>query len=163
MIGTLTLSIVKSVHTLMSFTFSFKLDSIATPGYLKCFRLKKSYSRRRPHAWFIKSLLYNVIDCLYLSCTTELTSSLKRIKRSLPSFSGLLTIREIVNSFMAAVACRFIYDRYAGRYLGSKRMTILVGSSPAHPILFRLWARLYNHWAQKAVVSLLLVINEVSS
>jgi hypothetical protein len=33
MIGTLTLSILKSVHTSMSPIFSYKLYSVATPGY----------------------------------------------------------------------------------------------------------------------------------
>lgn len=40
-------------------------------------------------------------------------------------------MREIVNILVAAVACRFIQDRHAGRYLGSKRVMILVGNSPA--------------------------------
>jgi hypothetical protein len=35
MIGTLTLSILKSMHTLISPIFSYKLYSIATPGHLK--------------------------------------------------------------------------------------------------------------------------------
>jgi hypothetical protein len=120
-IGTLALSIVKSVHTLSSLMFSFKLYSIATPGHSRSFRLKKSRSRRRPHACFTKSLLYNVIDFFYLSCTTEPILSLKRIKRSLPSFSSLLPIQQVVNSIIAAVACRFMQNRHAGRYLGSKR------------------------------------------
>jgi hypothetical protein len=33
MIGTLTLSILKSVHTLISLIFSYKLYSVATPGH----------------------------------------------------------------------------------------------------------------------------------
>jgi hypothetical protein len=47
---------------------------------------------------------------------------------------GLPTMREIVNSLIAAVACRFIQDRHTGRYLGSKRMTILVGNSLHVPL-----------------------------
>jgi hypothetical protein len=34
--------------------------------------------------------------------------------------SGLLIVREIVNILVAAVVCRFIHDRHAGWYLGSK-------------------------------------------
>jgi hypothetical protein len=33
MIGTLTLSILKSVHTLISLIFSYKLYAVATPGH----------------------------------------------------------------------------------------------------------------------------------
>jgi hypothetical protein len=34
----------------------------------------------------------------------------------------------IVISLVAAIACKFMQDRYAGRYLGSKRVTILVST-----------------------------------
>jgi hypothetical protein len=37
-------------------------------------------------------------------------------------------MQEIVISLVAAVACRFMQDRHAGRYLGSKRVTILVSA-----------------------------------
>jgi hypothetical protein len=42
-------------------------------------------------------------------------------------------MQEIVNSLVAAVACRFIQDRHAGRYLGPKRVAILVENSPTCP------------------------------
>jgi hypothetical protein len=35
----------------------------------------------------------------------------------------------IVISLVAAVACRFMQDRHASRYLGSKRVTILVSAT----------------------------------
>lgn len=34
------------------------------------------------------------------------------------------TMREVANSLVVVVACRFLYDRHTGRYLGSKRVTI---------------------------------------
>jgi hypothetical protein len=40
MIGTLTSSILKSVHTLISPIFSYKLYSVATPGYPKSLLLE---------------------------------------------------------------------------------------------------------------------------
>ena len=43
---------------------------------------------------------------------------------------------EIVNSPMAAVASKFMQDRHADRYLGSKRMMILVGNRPARATIF---------------------------
>ena len=40
MLGTSTLSILKSVHTLIYLIFSYKLGSVATPRYLKPFLLE---------------------------------------------------------------------------------------------------------------------------
>lgn len=45
MIDILTSNIVRSVHTLINLTFSFKFDFIATLEYYKCLRLKKNYIR----------------------------------------------------------------------------------------------------------------------
>jgi hypothetical protein len=42
-------------------------------------------------------------------------------------------MREIVNSVVAVVACRFIQDRHTDRYLEPKRETISVGNSPTCP------------------------------
>jgi hypothetical protein len=43
-------------------------------------------------------------------------------------------MQEIVNSVVAAVACRFMQNRHASRYLGSKRVTIFGGGiAPADP------------------------------
>ena len=39
-------------------------------------------------------------------------------------------MQEIVISLVAAVARNFMHDRHTGRYLGSKRVTILVGNRP---------------------------------
>ena len=55
------------------------------------------------------------------------------------------TIYEIVNSLVAAVACRFMQDRHAGRYLGSERVTILVGHGTARA-MSTADAPLCNHW-----------------
>jgi len=115
-IGTLTSSIIKSVHTLISLTFSFELDSIATHVHPRCFRLKKSRSRRRLTPYLQRVSFYSGTDLFYYSCTTELISSLKCIKRSLPSFSGLFTMWGIVERLGAAVAYGFMQDRHAGRY-----------------------------------------------
>ena len=37
-------------------------------------------------------------------------------------------MQEIVISLVAAVACKFMHDRHADLYLGSKRVTILVSA-----------------------------------
>jgi hypothetical protein len=46
------------------------------------------------------------------------------------------------------VACRFMQDRHTGPYVGSKRVMILVGKSPACPTIFACEAHLCNHWIE---------------
>ena len=83
-IGTLTLSILKSVHTLISPIFSYKLCSVATPGH------PKLLLENHVHIVAITPDLqrvsfYIITDVLYHSSTTELIPSLILIMGSYPS------------------------------------------------------------------------------
>ena len=84
MIGTLTSSILQSVHTSMSPIFSYKLCSVATPGHSKSFPLE-NYGRIVALTLTCKDFPYSVIDFLHYSSTTELLLSLILIKGSYPS------------------------------------------------------------------------------
>jgi hypothetical protein len=124
-IGTLTSSILKSVHTLISLIFSYKLN------HVRIIALMPDLQRVS---------LYSIIDFLYHSSTTELIPSPILIKESYPSSKALLlTMQGIIISLVAAVACRFMQDRHVGRYLGSKRVRFwLVRKNPARSIIFTL-------------------------
>ena len=62
---------------------------------------------------------YSVIDFLYHSSTTELLIALILIKGTYPSSKASSHIcKGIVISLVAAVAHKFMYDRYADLYLG---------------------------------------------
>jgi len=94
MIGILTLSILKSVHTLISLIFSYKLYSMATPGHFKPLLLEN-------HVRIIALTLnsqrvsfYNIIDFFYYSSITELIPSLILIKESYPSSKASLLYRK---------------------------------------------------------------------
>jgi hypothetical protein len=81
-IGTLTLSILKSVHTLISPIFSYNLYSVATPGHPKPFLLE-NYGRIVALTPDLQRIsFYSVIDFLYHSSTTEFILSLILIKGS---------------------------------------------------------------------------------
>jgi hypothetical protein len=136
--GTLISSINKSMHTAISLIIFCKLYSVATPGYLKCRRLKNSCSRRRLTPDLQRVSFYSVIEFLHHSSTTELIPFLILCKGILSALSDLLTMREIINIVMAAVACRFMQDRHEDRYLGSKGVAILVGNGPARATIFPL-------------------------
>ena len=58
-------------------------------------------------------------------------------------------MQEIVISLVAAVACRFMQDRHAGRYLGSKRVTILVTVVRNNPARGSKNSCLTEVWQQK--------------
>jgi hypothetical protein len=84
-IGTLTLSILKSIYTLISPIIFYKLCSIATPRHLKPLLLEN-------HTYIValtpnlqRVSFYNIIEFLYYSSTTELILSLILIKGSYPS------------------------------------------------------------------------------
>jgi hypothetical protein len=79
-IGTLTLSILKSIHTLISPIDSYKLCSVATPRHPK--PLQPEY-----HIYIVTFILdlqrvsfYSIIDFLYHSSTTKLLPSLILVK-----------------------------------------------------------------------------------
>jgi hypothetical protein len=108
----------------MSPKFLYKSCSIAAPKYSNPLP-PENYPRiiaLAPGLWNVS--VYSKIEFLPHSSTIELLSLLILIKRSYPSFRTSLLWLAIVMSLMAAVACRFMQDRYAGRYLGSKRVTI---------------------------------------
>jgi hypothetical protein len=128
MIGTLTLNISNSLH-------------ISVPPkhlYKSCFIATLEYSKSLPPENYLyiialASNLWNVSvyskkGLLHYSSTIEFLLPLILIKRSYPSFRTLLLWREIVMSLIAVVARRFMQGRHADRYLGSKRVTILVSA-----------------------------------
>jgi len=76
MIGTLTSSILKSVHTSISPIFSYKLCSVATPGHPEPFLLE-NHSRIVALTPDLQRVsFYSVTDVLHYSSTTELILSL---------------------------------------------------------------------------------------
>ncbi len=88
-IGTLTLSILKSVHTSISPISSYKLYSVANPRHPKPLLLKN-----RVHIIALTPDLqsvsfYSVIDFLYYSSTTKLILSLILIKEPYLSVTAL--------------------------------------------------------------------------
>jgi hypothetical protein len=153
------------VHTLKFLIFSFKSDSMVTPGHPRYFRLKKITFASSPSRLICKESPF----------IAEQTSSNlphlhhwayiipKTYKKVLANFLRPLTMREIVNSLVAAVACRFMQDRYAGWYIGSKRVTILVRNSPARAHNIYVKGTFMLTLDKKLFASLLLIINKGSS
>jgi hypothetical protein len=88
MIGTLTLSILKSVHTLISPIFFYKLCSVATPGHLEPLLLKNHVRIVALTPDLHRLSFYSVTDFFYRSSTTELLPSLILIKGFYPSFKA---------------------------------------------------------------------------
>jgi hypothetical protein len=86
MIGTLTLSIFKSVYTLISPIFPYKLYSVATPRHLEPLLLENHVRIIALTPDLQRVSFYSLIDFLYHSSTTELIPSLILIKESYPSF-----------------------------------------------------------------------------
>src|ERR1035438_7502170 len=82
MIGTLTSTILKSVHTSISPISSYKLYSVATPGHPKPLLLENHVHiiALTPDLQIVS--FYSVTDFLYHSSTTELLPSLILVKRS---------------------------------------------------------------------------------
>jgi hypothetical protein len=90
MIGTLTSSILKSVHTSVSPIFSYKLYSVATPGYPEPLPLENHVRIIAFTPDLQRVSFYTIIDFLYHSSTTELILSLILIKESYPSSKASL-------------------------------------------------------------------------
>jgi hypothetical protein len=90
MVGTLTSSILKSVHTLTSLIFSYKLYSVATLRHPKPFLLENHIHIIAFTPNLQRVFFYSVIDFLYHSFTAELILSLILINRSYLSSKALL-------------------------------------------------------------------------
>jgi hypothetical protein len=75
MIGTLTLSILKSVHTLISPIFSYKLYSVATAGHPEPFSLENHVRIIALTPDLQRVSFYNIIGFLHHSSTTKLITS----------------------------------------------------------------------------------------
>jgi hypothetical protein len=87
-IGTLTLSILKSVYTLISPIFFYKLYSVATPGYPKPLLLE-NYVRivaLTPNLWIV--FVYSIIEFLYRNSAIKLLLLLILIKILFPNLRG---------------------------------------------------------------------------
>ena len=93
-IGTLTLSILKSVHTLISPIFSYKFYSVATPRHPKPFPLENHGCIVALISDLQRVSFYSITDFLYHSFTTELILSLILIKGSYLSSKALLLYRK---------------------------------------------------------------------
>jgi hypothetical protein len=93
-IGTLTLSILKSVHTSISPIFSYKLYSVTTPGHPKPLLLENYVCIIALTPDSQRVSFYNVTDFLYHNSTTELILSLILIKGSYPSSKASLLYRK---------------------------------------------------------------------
>ena len=88
MIGTLTSSILKSVHTLISLIFSYKLCSVATPGHPEPFPLENHGRIVALTPDLQRVSFYSVIGFPHHSPTIELILSLILIKGSYLSFKA---------------------------------------------------------------------------
>jgi hypothetical protein len=93
-IGTLTSSILKSVHTSISPVFSCKSYSVATPGHPEPFSLKNHVRIIALMPDLQSVSFYSVIDFLHHSFTSELIPSPILIKEPYPSSKALLRSRE---------------------------------------------------------------------
>ena len=89
MIGTLTSSILKSVHISISPIFSYKLCSVATPGH-EPFPLENHGCIVALTPDLQRVFFYSVTDFLHHRSTTELILSLILIKGSYPSSKASL-------------------------------------------------------------------------
>ena len=67
-----------------------------------------------------RASFYSNTKFFYYSFTTKSLLPLIFIKGFFLSFKPLLSIPELIISFMATIACRFIQGRYMDRYLGSR-------------------------------------------
>jgi hypothetical protein len=126
MIGTLTLSILKSVHTLISPIFSYKLDSLATPGYPKPLPLENHVRIIALTPDLQRVSFYSIIDFLHHNSTTKLLLSPILIKESDPSSKASLRCRE--SSLALWLLWRVNLGKVAAwiSYLESKRLTFWV-------------------------------------
>jgi hypothetical protein len=72
----------------------------------------------------------------------------KTYKKAIAKFLVLPTMREIVHSFVAAVACRFMQDRHESRYLGSKAIDILLHVHAPEFLRRKFWVWSLRHTGQ---------------
>jgi hypothetical protein len=139
MIGTLTSSILKSVHTSISPIFSYKLCSMATPGHPEPFPLENHGRIVALTPDLQRVSFYSVTDFLHHSSTTELILSLILIKGSYPSSKASLRCRES-SSACSCCGVQIHIRSPRGSIPLSKRLTIfgLERNDPARPIIFNL-------------------------
>lgn len=126
--GTLTLSNLGSVHISIFPIVLYKLYSMATPKQYRPLYLENNVRIVAFAPDLRKVPFHGVIEFLCYSSTIELLLLLIFINGSYPSLKALLPCWEIVISLIAAVARKFMQGRHGGRYLLSKRSTILVSA-----------------------------------
>jgi hypothetical protein len=120
MIGTLTSSIFKSEHILISFMISCKLYFVATPGHPKPFPLENYRHIIALTPNLQKVSFYSIIEFHHHSPTTKLILILKYTNGSYPSSKALYLCRKSLSALW------LLHDRHEDLYLGSKRVTISV-------------------------------------
>jgi hypothetical protein len=98
MIGTLTSGILKSVHTSISPIYSYKLYSVATPGYPKSLLLENHVRIVTLTPDLQRVSFYSVTGFLYYSFTTELILSRILIRGSYLSSKALLLYRKLLSA-----------------------------------------------------------------
>jgi len=99
LIGTLTLSILNSMHTSISPIFLHRLCSVATPKHFKSL-LVGNYVRIIALASNLREVsFYSVTELLYYNSTVELLSLLIFIKGSYPSFKAYYRTRKSLSAF----------------------------------------------------------------
>jgi len=128
-IGTLTSSILKSVHTSISPIFSYTLYSVATLRHPEPLPLENHVRIIALTPDLQGVSFYNIIDFLHHSSTTELILSLILIKGSYPSSKASLPYRK------SSLALWLLWRINSG--LESKQLTIfkLERNDPAPPII----------------------------
>ena len=124
MTGTLTSSILKSVHTSISPIFLDKLCSVATCEYSEPLLLENYIHivALVPDLWRVS--FHSAIEFLYHTSTIELLPLQILIKGFYPSFKASVPCWEIVISLVAAMARKFMQGRHPGRYLQPERSLI---------------------------------------
>jgi hypothetical protein len=122
--GTLTLSISKSVHASISPIFLHMSCSIATLELLEPLLLENCVCIIALMPDLQRVSFYSVTESLHHSSIIDLLLPLTLIKGSYLSFKASPTMREIIISLVVAVACKFIHGRHANQYLESKQLTI---------------------------------------
>ena len=132
-IGTLTLSILKSMHILISLIIFYKSCSVATPRHPKPLLLENRIYIVTLTPDLQRVSFYSIIVFLHHISTTELILSPIFIKESYSSSKASLRCRESLLALVAAVACRFHTRSPRGSVPRIKaRRFWLVRNNPAH-------------------------------
>lgn len=118
MMDTLTLSTHRSL-----LYFLHKSCTVATPKHFEPFLLENYVCIVALTLDLQRVSFYSVTEFLHHSSTMELLLSMILIKGYYPSFQGPTTMREIVISLVAVVACKFLYG-HANESLESEQLTI---------------------------------------